>query len=164
MEGVLPSELAGSSHRENPLGEAFSRFGLIAKTKLPPLNRRPERRLGTIVRGLDTLVEKESEKVGPVFERPLGAGAHLSVGTLLVFEAIPFHASPDEHRGILELPAGDVALAESVPATEHVPGFLEHELGKQVGVRTAPAFLEPLELPDLVGPAKLSEPAFMIRL
>jgi len=98
MEGVLPSELAGSSHRENPFGETLSRFRLIAETKLPPLNCGAERRLGTIVRGLDSLVEKEREKVGPVFERPPGAGAHLSVGALLVFDSTLANQAASERQ------------------------------------------------------------------
>ena len=100
--------------------------------------------------------------MGPVLERSPGASAHLIVGAVLVFETIPFHPRPDQDRGILQLPASDVAFKESVPATEHVPGLLEHQLREQVGVRTAPAVPEALELADQMRPAQLPHPVLVV--
>jgi hypothetical protein len=50
-----------------------------------------------------------------------------------------------------------MAFTESVPAAEHVPGFLEHVYGKDVCVGAAPATLESLEFAEQIRSAQLSQ-------
>jgi hypothetical protein len=116
VKGIGSVKLASASDSENPLGKALPALGLIAKAKLPPLNGRPERQFCRVIGGLNTVVGEESKQMGPVAERSIGSSAYCSIRAVLVFEAIAFHSSPGKHRGLLELPASDVAIAQSVPA------------------------------------------------
>ena len=145
MEGILSPKLASTSYSEDPFGETLSPFGLIFETEFSPLNGRAEPQFSRIVGGLYIVVGEESKQMGPVFEHSPGSSAHGRIRAVLVFEAIPFHSSPHEDRGILELPTSDAVLAESVPAGKQTPDLLEHVLGEHVGIRTASAVLEGLE-------------------
>ena len=105
---------------------------------------------------------EESEQMRPILQRAFGSSTHCLVRAAPILEAIAFHASPGERRGIQELPAADETFAESVPASKDVPDFLEHVLGKHIGVRTASAVLEALELSDQMRPAQLPHAIFVV--
>ena len=162
VERIFPVELAGSGHGENPLGEAFPVFGLVAKAEFSPLDCRPESLFGRVVGGFDSLMAEEGKQMRPVAKRSFGSGSYFPVRAAPVFEAVAFHPSPWQSRGVQELPAGDVAFAESMPATQYVPDFLEHVFGKHIGIRAASTFLEALELSDQMRPAKLPQSVLVV--
>lgn len=61
MERVFATQLTSSGHGENPLGETFAGFGLVAETEFSPLDGRADGLFGGIVCRLDSLVSEESE-------------------------------------------------------------------------------------------------------
>jgi len=163
MEWILAPELASSGHRKNPLGKSLSGFGLVTEAKLSPLHGGTEIPFGYIVCGLNPLMSEEKEEMIPVVEQSLGTSAHLFIRAGEVLLTVLFHACPHQSGGIEELLSSDVALAESMPATEDLPHFLEHVSGEYVGIRAGTAILECFELSDDVGPAKLPESFLLVR-
>ena len=162
MEGILALQLAGSGDGQDSFGESLPCFGLIAKTKFSPLYGRPDSLFRCIVGGLYPLVGEESEKISPILEGSLGSSTNRSVRATFVFQAISFHSSPHEGRGIQELVAVNVALAESVPAREDMPDLCQHILSKHISIRAAAAFLEAQELANQVCPAELPQSFLMV--
>jgi len=105
---------------------------------------------------------EKSEQMIPIAQHTFGPGAHFLIRAASIPGAVPFHSSSHEIRGIQELLTVDVAFTESVPATQDMPDFLEHVLGKHIGVRTASAVLEPFELANHMSPAQLSKSIFVV--
>lgn len=155
-------KLAGPGHGEDSLRESFASIGLVAEAEFPPLDGRTNSLFRGIISGFHPLMGEECEQVIPIGERAFGSSAHLRVGAASVLEAVAFHSSPHESRGIQELWASDAAFTESMPATKDVPDLLEHICGEHVSIRAAAALLEPFELPDHVGPAKLPDPFLVV--
>jgi hypothetical protein len=110
VERIFPFESTGSGHGENPLGEAFSVLGLVAKTELPPLDRRSETAFRHIIGGFYTLMTEEGKQVRPIAKRALCSGGHLPIRAARKFEAILFHASPRQNGSVQKLPAAYIAF------------------------------------------------------
>lgn len=155
-------KLAAPGHGEDSLRESFASIGLVAEAEFPPLDCRTNSLFRGIISGFHPLMGEECEQVIPIGERAFGSSAHLCVGAGSILEAVPFHSSPHEGRGIQELWASDAAFTESMPATKDVPDLLEHICGEHVSIRATAALLEPFELPDHVGPAKLPDPFLVV--
>jgi hypothetical protein len=140
-----------------PLGETLPGVGLVSETDISPMHGGPVCLFGSIVRGLNSLMSEESEKMIPVIEQSIGLSAYLSIRAGKVLLAVFSHPSPHQSGGIQELLASDVTLSESMPATEDSPHFIEHVLREYVGIRAGATILERFELSDDVSPAKLPD-------
>ena len=128
VEGILPLELTGSGDGEDSFREPLTFLGLIAKAKLSPLDGGTDSTLHAVFGRLHPFMGEEGEEMVPVVEQALGTSAHLRIRAVQVLLAVPFHSSSHQGGGIDELLSRNVALAETMPATEDPPRLLEHVL------------------------------------
>ena len=163
MEWVLAPELASSGYCEDPLCEALSIAGLVAKAELSPLDGGPDIALRDVVCGLDSFVKEESEEMVPVVQQSFGSSAYVCIRAGKIPLTGAFHPRPHQLGCVEELLTRNVATSEGIPATEDAADFLEHVFRKNVGVRAGATIFERLQLSDDVSPAELADSVLVVR-
>lgn len=163
-KGILLLEEAGAVDGEKPFGQALSRFGLVAKADLPPLDRRPDALFSSVIGGLDSLIFKEGKQVLPVFEQSATHASHISIsGKFVRLETIA-HTSSDRNRFEYKALPVQMVVSPCVEQSKHPADLAEHPSGESYGIRTPAGMADSFDIPDDMSPTDLSEPLVITRV
>jgi hypothetical protein len=135
MEGIASLPDTRSFNGQQPSGEEFSVFGLIAIADLSPLDCRTYCPLCCVVGWLNPFVFEKGEQPMPVLEQAFCRLGHVEVGIGAVHLEASAHSTSYGHRFLDESLPVQVPVLERMPQGEHSACLGKHPLGESIRER-----------------------------